>query len=106
MNVNIVHPDFMPYLPNVIRILKEHRVKTAYLFGSVLTDRFNRESDVDILVQYEPFDNPLAFGDNIWDLRFALEDNLERDVDLVNEDVLKNPYFIQELNATKFRIYG
>ena len=106
MNVNTVHPDFMPYLPNVIRILKEHRVKTAYLFGSVLTDRFNRESDVDILVQYEPFDNPLAFGDNIWDLRFALEDNLERDVDLVNEDVLKNPYFIQELNATKYRIYG
>ncbi len=102
----MIHPEFQPYLPKVIQILKEHKVKKAYLFGSVLSSRFNEDSDVDFLVSYETFDDPVAFGDNIWDLRFALEDNLHRDVDLINEDNLKNPYFIQELNETKYKIYG
>ena len=102
----MIHPEFQPYLPKVIQILKEHKVKDAYLFGSVLSSRFNEYSDVDFLVSYESFDDPIAFGDNIWDLRFALEDNLHRDVDLINEDNLKNPYFIQELNETKYKIYG
>ncbi|MBR4535877.1 MAG: nucleotidyltransferase domain-containing protein [Bacteroidales bacterium] len=102
----MIHPEFQPYLPKVIQILKEHKVKDAYLFGSVLSSRFNEDSDVDFLVSYETFDDPVAFGDNIWDLRFALEDNLHRDVDLINEDNLKNPYFIQELNETKYKIYG
>lgn len=102
----MIHPEFQPYLPKVIQILKEHKVKDAYLFGSVLSSRFNEDSDVDFLVSYESFDDPVAFGDNIWDLRFALEDNLHRDVDLINEDNLKNPYFNQELNETKYKIYG
>ena len=102
----MIHPEFQPYLPKVIQILKEHKVKDAYLFGSVFSSRFNEDSDVDFLVSYETFDDPVAFGDNIWDLRFALEDNLHRDVDLINEDNLKNPYFIQELNETKYKIYG
>ena len=101
-----IHPNFQPYMQDVVQILKAHKVKGAYLFGSVLTPRFNDDSDVDFLVSYEPFDDPVAFGDNIWDLHFALEDRLHRDVDLINEDNLKNPYFIQELNETKYRIYG
>ena len=101
-----IHPNFQPYMQDVVQILKAHKVKDAYLFGSVLTPRFNDDSDVDFLVRYEPFDDPVAFGDNIWDLRFALEDHLHRDVDLINEDNLKNPYFIQEFNETKYRIYG
>ena len=86
--------------------MKEHNVKSAYLFGSVLTDRFNKDSDIDFLVEYIPMEDPVAFGDNIWDLRFALEDGLLRDVDLINVNNLKNPYFIQELNETKYKIYG
>ena len=102
----MINKDFLPYLPTAVKILKEHNVKSAYLFGSVLTDRFNKDSDVDFLVEYIPMEDPVAFGDNIWDLRFALEDGLHRDVDLINVNNLKNPYFIQELNETKYKIYG
>ena len=102
----MINKEFLPYLPAVIKILKNHMVKSAYLFGSVLTDRFNKDSDVDFLVEYVPMEDPVAFGDNIWDLRFALEDGLHRDVDLINVNNLKNPYFIQELNETKYKIYG
>lgn len=102
----MINRDFLPYMPIVIQILKDHNVKSAYLFGSVLTDRFNKDSDVDFLVDYAPIDDPVAFGDNIWDLRFALEDGLNREIDLINEKNLTNPYFIQELNETKYKIYG
>lgn len=101
-----INAKFIPYLDSVIEILKQHKVKKAYLFGSVLTDRFNDESDVDFLVNYEPFDDPVEFGNNIWSLRFALEDQLHRDIDLLNEANLKNPFFIQEVNETKYKIYG
>ncbi|MBO4231883.1 MAG: nucleotidyltransferase domain-containing protein [Bacteroidales bacterium] len=104
--VMTINPKFIPYMPTVLQILKEHKVKSAYLFGSVLTNNFNDNSDVDFLIDYEPFDDPVAFGDNIWDLRFALEDNLHRDIDLINEANLKNPYFIQEINEKKYKIYG
>ena len=102
----MINRDFLPYMPIVIQILKDHNVKSAYLFGSVLTGRFNKDSDVDFLVDYAPIDDPVAFGDNIWDLRFALEDGLNREIDLINEKNLTNPYFIQELNETKYKIYG
>ncbi len=101
-----INPQFESHLDVVIEILKQHKVKSAYLFGSVLTDRFNDESDVDFLVNYKPFDDPVKFGDNIWSLRFALEDQLHRDIDLLNEANLKNPYLIQEVNETKYKIYG
>ena len=102
----MINKAFLPFLPVVIQILKNHNVKNAYLFGSVLTDRFDKDSDVDFVVNYEPFDDPVAFGNNIWDLRFALEDSLHREVDLINEKNLTNPYFIQEINETKYKIYG
>jgi predicted nucleotidyltransferase len=35
-----------------------------------------------------------------------LEDHLKRPVDLITETSLKNPYFIEEVNETKMKIYG
>lgn len=102
-----VNSLFEPYLNLLIEILKKYKVKTAYLFGSVLTDRFNENSDIDLLVNYEDFTkDPIERGGNSWNLQFALEDALHREVDLVNEANLKNPYFIKELNETKYQIFG
>ena len=102
-----INSKIEPYLNLVIAILKQHNVKEAYLFGSVLTDRFNEKSDIDLLVNYEDFtQDPVEKGENIWNLQFTLEDKLHREVDLVNEASLKNPFFIKEVNETKFKIYG
>lgn len=101
------NPQFEPYMNLVIEILKQHKVKDAYLFGSVLTDHFNDQSDIDLLVNYEDFTNdPIEKGENSWSLQFELEDNLHREVDLLTEASLKNPYFIKEINETKYKIYG
>lgn len=40
----------------------KHFITRLALFGSVLTDRFNDESDVDILVEFAPEHIPGLFG--------------------------------------------
>ena len=98
----MINSDFLPHMPTVIQILKDHNVKSAYLFGSVLTDRFNKDSDVDILVDYDPSMPTMERGESLLNLQIALEDEIHRDVDIVTAYTLKNPYFIEELNQTKY----
>ncbi|MDR0941637.1 MAG: nucleotidyltransferase domain-containing protein [Bacteroidales bacterium] len=95
------------YLPVVISLFAKHKVKEAYLFGSAITDKFDeRKSDVDFLINFIDGIDPLEKGELLWNLRFSLEDNLNRPVDLITETSLKNPYFIEEVNETKMKIYG
>lgn len=101
-----IHPSVQPYMPQVAELLTRHRITRAYLFGSVLTDSFNENSDVDFLVDIQPDLDPVEAGGHLWDLTYALEDLLQRHVDLITQRSLRNPYFIEELNATKFPIYG
>lgn len=35
----------------------KHRVKSLAVFGSILTDRFNEQSDVDFLVDFDTTDH-------------------------------------------------
>jgi uncharacterized protein len=102
----MLHPSFEPYLPRVIELLKLHRISSAYVFGSVLTDRFSATSDVDFLVNIQEDLDPVEAGGHLWNLTFELEDLLHRKIDLLTERSLKNPYFIEEVNKTRFPIYG
>ncbi|MDR2204778.1 MAG: nucleotidyltransferase domain-containing protein [Flavobacteriaceae bacterium] len=86
-------------------LCKKHNVENLYLFGSALTDRFSNESDVDILVKFLPTDLFQYFNNYI-----SLKENLEkifgRNVDLVEEQTLKNPVLIRTINRNKQQIYG
>lgn len=101
----MIHSDIQVYLPEVIELLKKHKVKTAYVFGSVLSENFNKESDVDFLVSLQEGLDPADAGGHLWDLYYGLKDLLHREIDLITERSLKNPYFINEINKTKFLIY-
>lgn len=102
----MIHPSIHPYLPKVIELCKLHKITSASLFGSVLTDRFNNASDVDFLVTIKDDLDPVEMGEHLWDLTYELESLLERQVDLITARSLKNPYFIQQVNTTKFDLYG
>jgi hypothetical protein len=102
----MIHPTIQPYLPKVIELFKLHKITSAYLFGSVLTEKVNAKSDVDFLVNIQTDLDPVETGGHLWDLTYELEDLLQRHVDLITERSLKNPYFIKEINETKFPIYG
>lgn len=94
-------------LQRIYELCRKYKVKTLAVFGSILTNRFNADSDVDLLVRFNKDEIPLKdYADNFFSLQFDLEDLLGRKVDLVCEDALKNPYFRQEVNSTKLPIYG
>ena len=46
----MIHPNFQPHLPIVIDILKKYSIKNAYFYGSVLSDKFDDDSDLVQLV--------------------------------------------------------
>lgn len=102
----MIHPLFQNQIPAVTQLMRQYRVKNAFVFGSVVTNRFNDESDVDFLINFEENLDPLEKGELMWNLRYALQDILHREIDLLTESSLKNPYFIEELNEKKILIYG
>ncbi len=85
--------------------LAKHQVEKAYLFGSILTQKFDNQSDIDILVRFRDNLSPLEKGDLWWSLHDTLRDLYKREIDIVTENSLKNPYFINELNRTKKLVY-
>jgi predicted nucleotidyltransferase len=82
-----------------------HRVDKLYLFGSILGTNFTDNSDIDFLVKFKNIEL-LKYADNYFDLKFSLEELFNRPVDLLEEQTIKNPYFLEELNETKQLIYG
>ena len=90
---------------NILDLCKKYKVKTLYAFGSVLTDKFNDKSDVDLIVDFKRM--PLkVYSDNYYDFKFSLEDMLNRPVDLLEYKAIRNPYFLENVNKHKKLIYG
>ena len=73
-------------------------------FGSVLTEAFGEKSDVDLVVDFRPIAVD-DYADNYFDLKFSLQDVLQRPVDLLEEQALDNPYFRRVIQQQKQLIY-
>ena len=94
-------------LQRITDLCRKHKVRTLAVFGSILTDRFSDQSDVDLLVDFEPVDHDkFDYVGNDFGLRDALELLFNRRVDLIEEKGLRNKYFIANVNRTKQMIYG
>lgn len=102
----MIHQFLQEKLPEIKNILHKHHVTSAYAFGSVCTNDFNENSDVDLLITIDETIEPLERGELWWELYYSLKKYLNREVDLVNQTSLSNPYFIKELNQTRQHIYG
>ena len=92
-------------LEKIKALCMAHNVKTLFAFGSVCTERFNENSDVDLLISF----NAMDFGDyadTYFNLADKFEDLFHRPVDLVTEKSLSNPYLIDSINNTKTLLYG
>ena len=102
----MLHTDVQKFIPDIKTLLLRHKIKKAYLFGSAVTKSFSTISDIDLLVNIQDDIDPAEAGGHLWDLQEELEDLLKRQIDLITERSLKNPYFIAEINRTKVQIYG
>lgn len=94
-------------IDKIIALCKKYKVAKLWVFGSILTDHFNESSDVDFSVLFDKKNIPLLdYADNYLDFLDELKTVLSREVDLITEESLSNPYFIQNLNSSKQLIYG
>lgn len=86
-------------------LCRKHNVARLFVFGSVLTDRFNEESDIDFVVDFDR-DKVTDYFDNYFNLKYALEDLFNRKVDLLEEQTIRNPYLKKSVDQIKALIYG
>ena len=100
-----MQPLLTQKLPEIKGIMRQHKIKRAYAFGSVCTEAFNPESDVDFIVKLEEGLEPLEYTEHYFGAIHALESLLKRSVDFVAEETMQNPYFIKVVNKTKTLIY-
>ena len=92
-------------LLKIIDLWKKHKVRKLFVFGSVLTSRFNDNSDIDFVVDFNKAEVSDYF-DNFFDFKYALENLFDRKVDLLEEQTIKNPYLKKNVDTTKTLIYG
>ena len=97
MELNIKH---------IFDLCKRYKVKSLSVFGSILTDRFNDGSDVDLLVNFNDDVTYHTYADNFFGLYEGLRNLLGRKIDLVDEGAISNKYFKEEIDETKHLIYG
>ena len=85
-------------------LCQNHKVKTLYAFGSVLTPKFNENSDIDLIVDFKQQDVS-EYAANYFNLKFALQAIFNREIDLLEEKAVKNPYFLEHIDSKKQLIY-
>jgi len=89
---------------SVEAIARKWKIKELAVFGSVLGDNFNEESDVDILIQFESETRYNLF--DFVDLKDELENIFGRSVDLVEKSGIRNPFRRKEILQTARTIYA
>lgn len=74
-------------LEKIKALCKKYKVRRLYVFGSILTDRFNDDSDVDFSVDFDSESinrGNIDCADVFFGLIHGLEEILGRKVDLVS----------------------
>ena len=89
----------------IVRLCQKHKVARLYAFGSVIRDDFSISSDVDLVVSFADAELAL-YADNYYDFKFSLERLFERNVDLLEEQAIRNSRLRAEIDRTKVAVYG
>jgi len=92
-------------ITKLTHLCNKHKVSKLYVFGSVINQKFRKESDLDFLVDFKKV-GLNEYADNYFDFKFSLEDLFNRKIDLLEEKAIRNPYLKQSIDASKELIYG
>lgn len=86
-------------------LCRRFHVRRLDLFGSAVTARFDpTRSDLDFLVEFENL--PAGdYADAYFGLRAALVELFGREVDLVTEPSLENPYLRRQVEAQRRQLF-
>ena len=89
---------------SINELCKRLRIRKLDIFGSAATDDFGPDSDVDVLARFDRDGTDLF--DRYFELKEGLQELFGRDVDVVLEESIKNPYFRQSVERSRRNIYA
>lgn len=82
--------DIKKYKNDIESLCRELSLERLDLIGSAAREDFNEGSDVDVLVT---FDGNQSLFDRYFTLKERLETIFAREVDVIEERAIRNPYF-------------
>ena len=80
-------------------------IKRLHVFGSAANGKFNANSDIDFLISFSDNLSIEEYTNNYFSLQYQLREMFHREIDIVTERSLSNPYFIESINESKELIY-
>ncbi|MGB5943114.1 MAG: nucleotidyltransferase domain-containing protein [Leeuwenhoekiella sp.] len=87
-------------------LCKEHQVDRLYVFGSAANGQMKADSDIDLLVQFSKAVELLDYADNFFSLQFKLQSLLQRKIDLLTVNSVKNEILIDAIDRSKIELYA
>ena len=84
---------------------KKYKVKELYAVGSVVSDRFSENSDIDLLIKFDNISIE-EYTDNYFTLHKLFRKIFNRKIDLITEKSLNNPFFIKSIEKSKQLLYA
>jgi len=93
------------HIEEIRKLCVTHRVSELYAFGSILTEKFNSDSDIDLIVNIDAT-NPIEYAEHYFKLKFSLEQLLKRKIDLLESKSLRNKSFRTLIDKDKKLVYA
>jgi uncharacterized protein len=92
-------------IEDINMLCRQHQVEQLFVFGSIKTDKFTDKSDIDILLQFSNHIDPAEYFENYMDFKEKMESLLNREVDIVENQAVRNPIFRKILDREKILVY-
>ena len=98
-------PIIERHYAQLVALCKKYNVERVYVFGSAVTGDFKSNgSDIDFIVELAPMP-PVEKGEKLLSLWNDLEKLYGREVDLLTDKPIRNPYLKKAIEETKQLIY-
>jgi len=97
--------DYQHLIELVTPACEQYNVEELSLFGSQARGDSDEKSDFDFVVSFNKSQGG-KLSDRFFGLLFYLEDHLSRQIDLLEQDAIRNPYLREAIDAEKKVIYG
>ena len=103
--LNTMPAPLEPYQDAITKLCARYNVKHLAVFGSAARQRdFDlKTSDIDLLVTFGPSDNK---AETYFGLLESLEQLLQRNIDLVEESAVRNPYVLKAIQEHQRTLYA
>jgi uncharacterized protein len=104
--MNALPPLVADRLDQVRALCEKYRVKRLEIFGSAVKGTFDpNASDLDLIVEFMPEEDPIRYGRAYLDLWRELKRLFSRKVDLVEITTIDNPHFARAIESTRVPLY-